>query len=132
LSRRMPTQWHVAPGYYAPAELRVRRDFGSFPTATVAVVVGGSADFGAPAGKCRKSSAKSLAVVYRSVALHLTGFARILAATFLPKCYSCRRLSGGQLVPHPLTYNAITLVGGETFNFWDNNRTELESAFREP
>ena len=28
--------------------------------------------------------------------------------------------------------SAISLVGGETFNFWDNNRTELESAFNGP
>ena len=24
---------------------------------------------------------------------------------------------------------AVTLVGGETANFWDNNRQELENAF---
>ena len=28
--------------------------------------------------------------------------------------------------------SAITLVGGETFDFWDNNRSELESAFNGP
>ena len=25
--------------------------------------------------------------------------------------------------------SSITMVGGEIFNFWDNNRQELESAF---
>ena len=27
---------------------------------------------------------------------------------------------------------AITLVGGGTFDFWDNNRSELESSFSGP
>ena len=28
--------------------------------------------------------------------------------------------------------SAITLVGGGTFDFWDNNRSELESSFSGP